>query len=454
MSQPSHVIPADPPRRIPGSGFWRKTWAVLVKEFIQLKRDRVSFAMIIMIPLIQLLLFGYAINTTPRDLPTAVLLQESSDLSRSILAALKNTRYFKITQLPRNEAELDRLLASGQVLFAVEIPANFERAVRRGESPAMLVAADATDPVASGSALSALGQVVQTALAHDRDIPAVGQMPFQIRVHPRYNPAGVTQLNIVPGLVGTILTMTMLIFTALSVTREIERGTMENLLSMPISPVEIMLGKIIPYILVGFVQAAMIIAIGVLLFGVPLIGSLALLAALSVTREIERGTMENLLSMPISPTEIMLGKIIPYILVGFVQAAMIIAIGVFLFGVPLIGNLALLAALSTLFIAANLSIGYTFSTIAQNQLQAMQMTIMFFLPNILLSGFLFPFAGMPRWAQWVGEALPLTHYLRITRAVMLKGASIGDLQHDAIALTVLMLVAMTIAVTRFRRTLD
>ena len=389
MNETNRVIPADPPRRIPGSGFWRKTWAVLIKEFIQLKRDRVSFAMIIMIPLVQLLLFGYAINTTPRDLPTAVLLQETSDLSRSILAALKNTRYFKITHLPRNEAELDLLLASGQVLFAVEIPANFERAVRRGDSPAMLVAADATDPVASGSALSALGQVVQTALAHDRDIPAVGQMPFQIRVHPRYNPAGVTQLNIVPGLVGTILTMTMLIFTALSVTREIERGTMENLLSMPISPVEIMLGKIIPYILVGFVQAAMIIAIGVLLFGVPLIGSLALLAALS-----------------------------------------------------------------TLFIAANLSIGYTFSTIAQNQLQAMQMTIMFFLPNILLSGFLFPFAGMPRWAQWVGEALPLTHYLRIVRSIMLKGSSITDMRHDGIALLILMLVAMTIAVTRFRRTLD
>ena len=389
MNETNRVIPADPPRRIPGSGFWRKTWAVLIKEFIQLKRDRVSFAMIIMIPLVQLLLFGYAINTTPRDLPTAVLLQETSDLSRSILAALKNTRYFKITHLPRNEAELDLLLASGQVLFAVEIPANFERAVRRGDSPAMLVAADATDPVASGSALSALGQVVQTALAHDRDIPAVGQMPFQIRVHPRYNPAGVTQHNIVPGLVGTILTMTMLIFTALSVTREIERGTMENLLSMPISPVEIMLGKIIPYILVGFVQAAMIIAIGVLLFGVPLIGSLALLAALS-----------------------------------------------------------------TLFIAANLSIGYTFSTIAQNQLQAMQMTIMFFLPNILLSGFLFPFAGMPRWAQWVGEALPLTHYLRIVRSIMLKGSSITDMRHDGIALLILMLVAMTIAVTRFRRTLD
>ena len=385
----SRVMSATPPRRIPGSGFWRKTYAVLIKEFIQLRRDRVSFAMIIMVPLVQLMLFGYAINTTPRDLPTAVLLQESSDLSRSILAALKNTRYFKITQLPHTEAEMDHLLASGQVLFAVEIPANFERAVRRGDSPSMLIEADATDPVASGSALSALGQLVQTALAHDRDIPAVSAMPFQIRVHPRYNPAAVTQLNIVPGLVGTILTMTMLIFTALSVTREVERGTMENLLSMPISPVEIMLGKIIPYILVGFVQASMIIAIGVLLFGVPIIG-----------------------------------------------------------------NLALLAALSTLFIAANLSIGYTFSTIAQNQLQAMQMTIMFFLPNILLSGFLFPFAGMPRWAQWVGEALPLTHYLRITRAIMLKGSSMGDLRHDAIALTVLMLVAMTIAVTRFRRTLD
>jgi len=391
MSEASttRVMSATPPRRIPGSGFGRKTYAVLVKEFIQLKRDRVSFAMIIMVPLVQLMLFGYAINTTPRDLPTAVLLQESSDLSRSILAALKNTRYFKITQLPHTEAEMDRLLASGQALFAIEIPANFERAVRRGESPSMLVEADATDPVASGSALSALGEVVQTALAHDRDIPAVSAMPFQIRVHPRYNPAAVTQLNIVPGLVGTILTMTMLIFTALSVTREIERGTMENLLSMPISPVEIMLGKIIPYILVGFVQASMIIAIGVLLFGVPIVGSLALLAALS-----------------------------------------------------------------TLFIATNLSIGYTFSTIAQNQLQAMQMTIMFFLPNILLSGFLFPFAGMPRWAQWVGEALPLTHYLRITRAIMLKGSSMGDLRHDAIALSILMLVAMTIAVTRFRRTLD
>jgi len=385
----THLIPTEPPRRLRGYGFWRKTWAVLIKEFIQLKRDRVSFAMIILVPLVQLMLFGYAINTTPRDLPTAVLLQEQSDLARSILAALQNTRYFKVTELPRTAAELDHLLASGKVLFAIEIPANFERAVRRGDKPAMLVAADATDPVAAGSALGALGQLMQTALVHDRAIPVSTTLPFEIRTHARYNPAAVTQLNIVPGLVGTILTMTMLIFTALSVTREIERGTMENLLSMPISPVEIMLGKIFPYVLVGIVQASMIIGIGV-----------------------------------------------------------------FLFGVPIIGNLAVLAWLSTLFIATNLSIGYTFSTVAQNQLQAMQMTIMFFLPNILLSGFLFPFAGMPVWAQWVGEALPLTHYLRIVRSIMLKGSSIADLHYDAVALSVLMLVAMTIAVTRFRRTLD
>ncbi len=385
----THVLPTQTPRRLPGDGFSRKTWAMLVKEFIQLRRDRVSFAMIIVIPLVQLMLFGYAINTTPRDLPTAVLLQEQTDLSRSILAALENTKYFKVTKLPHTEAEVDELLASGTVLFAVEIPANFEHAVRRGDKPAMLVEADATDPVASGTALSALGQVLQTALSHDRDVPSPPVLPFEIRTHPRYNPAGVTQLNIVPGLVGTILTMTMLIFTALSVTREIERGTMESLLSMPITPVEIMLGKIVPYIMVGFVQAALIIGIGVTLFGVPVIG-----------------------------------------------------------------NLGLLAALSTLFIATNLSIGYTFSTVAQNQLQAMQMTIMFFLPNILLSGFLFPFAGMPVWAQYVGEALPLTHYLRIVRAILLKGSSLGDLRYDGIALFILMLIAMTIAVTRFRRTLD
>jgi len=376
-------------RREPRGGFLRRSGAMLIKEFIQLRRDRVSFAMIVMVPLMQLLLFGYAINSTPRDLPTAVLLQESSDVGRSILKAFENTRYFKVTRLVHDEAEFDRVLAAGEVLFAVEIPRGFERALRRGDRPAILVAADATDPVASGSALGALGQLVQTALVHDRGLPDSAVPLFEVRTHARYNPAAATQLNIVPGLVGTILTMTMLIFTALSVTREIERGTMESLLSMPITPIEIMIGKIVPYIIVGFVQASLIIGVGMGLFGVPVIGSLSLLAALS-----------------------------------------------------------------TLFIATNLAVGYTFSTVAQNQLQAMQMTMMFFLPNILLSGFLFPFAGMPVWAQWIGEFLPLTHYLRIVRAIMLKGSTLADLHYDALALAGLMLLAMLIAVTRFRRTLD
>jgi ABC-2 type transport system permease protein len=371
------------------AGFWRRVGAMLLKEFLQLRRDRVTFATMISIPLLQLTLFGYAINTTPRYLPTAVLVQESSDVGRSILAALQNTKFFKVTRQLRDEAELDQALASGAVLFAVEIPAGFERALRRGDEPALLVAADATDPVATGPAISALSAVVATALANDRWIPEGGQPPFEIRTHERYNPAASTPLNVVPGLLGVILTLTMLIFTALSVTRETERGTMESLLAMPITPFEIMIGKIAPYVLVGFVQAALILGAGVLMFGVPIVG-----------------------------------------------------------------NLALLAALTTLFIATNLSFGYTFSTLAQNQLQAIQMSMMFFLPNMLLSGFIFPFLGMPRWAQVIGEWLPLTHYMRIVRAIMLKGATLSQLQYDTLALAALMAFAMTVAVTRFRRTLD
>jgi ABC-2 type transport system permease protein len=383
------VGPTAARRRRRTFGFWQRTFAMLVKEFIQLKRDRVSFAMIIMIPLVQLLLFGYAINTNPRHLPTVVLVQEQTDVGRSILKALENTKYFEVTYVVQNEAEFDQLLQSGKVLFAIEIPVNFERAVRRGDRPALLVAADATDPVAASSAMAALTTLVQTALQHDRAIPDSPTPAFEVRTHARYNPAADTSLNIVPGLVGTILTMTMLIFTALSVTREIERGTMENLLSMPITPLEIMLGKIAPYVLVGFIQAATIVLAGAVLFSVPVVG-----------------------------------------------------------------NLGLLAALTTLFIATNLSVGYTFSTLAQNQLQAIQMAMMYFLPNMLLSGFLFPFAGMPVWAQYVGECLPLTHYLRIVRSIMLKGSTLGDLRYDTVTLAALMLVAMLIAVTRFRRTLD
>jgi ABC-2 type transport system permease protein len=377
------------PARIGRRGFWLRVVAMIFKEFLQLRRDRVSLAMIVMVPLMQILLFGYAINTTPRDLPTAVLLQETSDVGRSILAALQNTKFFKVTRLLKNEAEFDRVFASGEVLFAVEIPRGFERALRRGDKPALLVAADATDPVASGSALAALSTLVETALVNDHAIPDSAGAAFEIRTHARYNPAAVTALNIVPGLLGTILTMTTLIFTALSVTRETERGTMESLLSMPIKPVEIMLGKIFPYVLIGFFQAMLILVTGVMLFRVPIFG-----------------------------------------------------------------DLGLLAALTTLFITTNLSVGYTFSTVAQNQLQAVQMSFMFFLPNILLSGFMFPFAGMPEWAQWIGQCLPLTHFIRIVRAILLKGSTLTDLEIDAIWLVVLMLIAMTIAVTRFRRTLD
>ena len=258
-------------------GFWRRVGAMLLKELLQLRRDRVTLATMISIPLLQLVLFGYAINTTPRYLPTAVLLQESSDVGRSILAALQNTKFFKITRILHDEAELDEVLASGSVLFAVEIPANFERALRRGDNPALLVAADATDPVATGPAISALSGIVSTALINDRGLPDAGQPLFEIRGHERYNPAALTPLNIVPGLLGTILTLTMLIFTSLSVTRETERGTMESLLAMPITPFEIMLGKILPYVLVGFVQAALILGAGVLMFGVPIVGNLALL---------------------------------------------------------------------------------------------------------------------------------------------------------------------------------
>lgn len=377
-------------KRIPTTALSR-FWAVFVKEIIQLRRDRVTFAMMISVPLMQLVLFGYAINTDPRHLPTVVLLQEETDIGRSILAALENTSYFDIKGTARSESEMDALMQSGDVLFAVEVPAGFARAVRRGEKPALLVAADATDPVAAGTALASLQGVVSTALARDRGVPEdmMTDGPFEIVQHRRYNPAGKTTLNIVPGLLGTILTMTMLIFTALSVTREVERGTMESLLAMPLNPLDIMLGKIAPYTLVGFMQAAIILVAGLTLFSVPMVG-----------------------------------------------------------------NMLMLAILTTLFITTNLAIGYTFSTLARTQLQAMQMTVMWFLPNILLSGFMFPFAGMPQWAQWLGETLPLTHYLRIVRGIMLKGSTLWELRAEAIWLTALMLIAMTFAVVRFRRTLD
>ncbi|XSG81857.1 MAG: ABC transporter permease [Methyloligella sp. ZOD6] len=374
-------------------GFLRRTWAMVVKEFVQMRRDRMTFATMVFIPILQLVLFGYAINTDPKHLPTAVLTRDDGPLTRAVLVAMKNSDYFAFTQQVRDSAELDQLLASGEVQFAVEIPASFERDIRRGDHPSLLVIADATDPVATGTAISAVQGLVDTALRRELRGPdsavEARAPPFQLSLQRRYNPEGLTQYNIVPGLLGVVLTMTMMMFTALAVTREIERGTMESLLAMPIKPVEIMIGKIAPFVLVGFVQMAIIIGAANLMFGVPIMG-----------------------------------------------------------------NLWLLILLSTLFAASNLAVGYTFSTIAENQLQAVQMTFFFFLPNILLSGFMFPFRGMPVWAQWIGEALPLTHFVRIVRGIMLKGNGFAEMQIDVLALVIFLVVAMGLALMRFRRTLD
>jgi ABC-2 type transport system permease protein len=382
---------ATPARGDPGS--FKRMWAMIVKEFVQMRRDRMTFATMIFIPILQLVLFGYAINTDPKHLPTAVLTRDDGPLTRAVLAAMKNSDYFLFVKQVHDPAEIDRMLASGEVQFAVEVPASFERDIRRGDRPQLLVIADATDPVATGTAISAVQGLVDTALKRELRGPddsiEARAPPFKLMIQRRYNPEGLTQYNIVPGLLGVVLTMTMMMFTALAVTREIERGTMESLLAMPIKPVEIMIGKIAPFVLVGFVQMTIIIAAAHLVFGVPILGSVWLLVALA-----------------------------------------------------------------TLFAAANLAVGYTFSTVAENQLQAVQMTFFFFLPNILLSGFMFPFRGMPRWAQWIGEILPLTHFMRIVRGIMLKGNDFAEMRIDVLALVIFLVAAMGLALLRFRRTLD
>ena len=380
-------------RMIMRPGFWRRVWAMTVKEVAQMRRDRLTFGMMIAIPVMQLTLFGYAINLDPKQLPTAIYARDSGPLSRAVTASLANSGYFDIRHVAHTPQEVDRLLASGRVQFGIEIPAGFERDVRRGAAPQLLVTADATDPAAAGNALAALQGIAKTALRRELRGPDAGERapadPFEIVVHRRYNPTGLTELNIVPGLLGIVLTMTMMMFTALAVTREFERGTMESLLAMPIRPAEIMLGKILPFVAVGFLQAVLI-----------------LIAAH------------------------------------------------FLFRVPVEGSLALLAGLTILFVLANLAVGYTFSTVAQNQLQAVQMTFMYFLPNILLSGFMFPFHGMPFWAQWIGEVLPLTHFLRIVRGIMLKGNGASLMWVDIAGIVAFVAVATGIALTRFRQTLD
>ncbi|NCP65358.1 MAG: ABC transporter permease [Paraglaciecola sp.] len=367
--------------------------AIANKELIQMRRDRMTFAMMLGVPLMQLMLFGYAINTDPKHLPTAVITEEQSPVVRSILSALEHSDYYQLRYSLTDHAEGERLLAEGKVSFVVTIPSGFTHQLIKGERPQLLIEADASDPSASSNAVNRAQTMIDSALRHElkgglAELSAQAS-PVELIVHRRYNPEGLTQYNIVPGLLGVIITMTMVMITGMAMTREVEQGTLENLLAMPAKPLEVMIGKICPYIAVGAVQTCII-----------------LLAAH------------------------------------------------YLFAVPFIGSMTLLISAVALFIVANLALGFTFSTIAKSQMQAMQLTFFFFLPSLLLSGFMFPFRGMPVWAQYLGEVLPLTHFLRIVRGVMLKGAQLNTVKFELLAITAFILVVGLVAVSRYKRTLD
>ena len=372
---------------------WNRCWAMVKKEFLQLRRDRITFAMIIGIPIVQLTLFGYAINTDPKHLPTGVIVADHSEFTRTFIAALTTSDYFRIVGELPDEAAGRTALEDGSLSFVVSIPPEFTRRLLRGERPALVVEADASDPVATGTAIAAVAQFATIVSRKDLTGPlaplAGTPPPFDVRVHRLYNPESITQYNIVPGLMGVILTMTLVMMTGLAVTRERERGTMENMLAMPLTPLEVMTGKIVPYIVIGLIQASII-----------------LLAAR------------------------------------------------LMFGVPFVGNLITLYVASLLFIACQLTVGVTLSSLAQNQLQAMQLTVFYFLPNILLSGFMFPFRGMPEWAQWIGTALPLTHFNRIVRGILLKGNGWIELWPSIWPLLIFVAIVMAIALRFYRRTLD
>ena len=371
---------------------WGRIVAVLRKEFVQLRRDRLTFAMMIGVPIMQLVLFGYAINGDPRQLPTAVVAADNGPLVRAVVRAAENTGYFKVTATV-SDTQAEQLIASGRVQFALVFPADFSRRLLRGERPALTVYADATDPAATGPAVAALQALPALALAHELKGPLAGlrpgAQPFELLVHRRYNPEGITAYNVVPGLMGVILTMTLVMMTAMAMTRERERGTLENLLATPVRPFEMMIGKILPYVLIGYTQVLIVFGAARLLFGVPMAGSFAMLSATVL-----------------------------------------------------------------LFIVATLAVGFTFSTIARSQMQSMQMTLFYFLPNILLSGFMFPFRGMPGWAQAIGEVLPLTHFVRIVRGIMLKGVGWPDVQADTLAIVAFTVVMGTVAMLRYRQTID
>ena len=368
-------------------------WGIVLKEFLQLRRDRITFGMIVGIPIVQLLLFGYAINTEPRHLPTAVVVHEQSEFTRSYLAAMRNSGYFEFVEELASEQAARDALQRGRVKFVVNVPADFSRALLRGERPALLVEADATDPSAAGTALATVRDLVAAVARKDLRGPlaplAQGPAPFEVRVHRLYNPEGLTQHNIVPGLMGVILAMTMVMMTGLAMTRERERGTMENLLAMPPRPLEVMTGKIIPYVAIGLVQSTII-----------------LLAAR------------------------------------------------YLFEVPFVGSIVVLYCMALIFISANLTVGITLSSIARNQLQAMQLTFFYFLPSILLSGFMFPFEGMPRWAQAIGSVIPTTYFMRSVRGILLKGTGWTELWPHIWPMLLFTLVVMGFALVFYRKTLD
>jgi ABC-2 type transport system permease protein len=372
---------------------WSRFIAVMTKEFIQMRRDKLTFAMIIGIPVMQLILFGFAINTNPKHLPTGILAEDYSPYTRAFIQGLKNTEYFNINHEITNETAAQNLLAEGKVLFLFSIPADFTQRLIRNEKPAILVEVDATDPVAIGGALSAV-QVLSQNIFHQIHKNALSYLnhpepAFNVITHAKYNPENISQYNIVPGLLGVILTMTMVVITSLAITRERERGTMEYLLATPVQPLEVITGKIMPYIIVGYVQILLILTTAHCLFQIPIEGNVLLL---------------------------------------------------------------LIAVLP--FIAANLAVGLTFSSIAKNQLQAMQMAFFFFLPSILLSGFMFPFRGMPNWAQYLGEILPLTHFLRIVRGILLKGNGLATIWPELWPILIFTLVVLGVGLKRYRKTLD
>jgi ABC-2 type transport system permease protein len=349
--------------------------------------------MIVGIPILQMALFGYAINTNPRHLDTAVISADDTNITRSFITAMQNSSYFKVVEQLPNEAAGREALARGELLFVVNIPAGFTRQLLRHERPSLLIEADATDPTATASALAAVNGIVQSVIQKEMTGPLTSlkgvPAPFDVNVHQLFNPDNITQYNVVPGLMGVVLTLTMVMMTGLAITRERERGTMENLLSMPATPLEVMTGKLIPYIGIGLIQASIILLAARFVFRVPFFGS-----------------------------------------IGAVYLSVL------------------------LFIAANLTVGITFSSLAQNQLQAVQLAIFYFLPNILLSGFMFPFKGMPGWAQAIGDVLPLTYFNRLIRGILLKGNGWADSWPSVWPMMVFTLVLMAIAVATYRRTLD